>query len=245
VLGRGGDTPTGLLAALDDDLAAIDELMSSVGDRVIVDQIELRLPGNASSRELAETVAKAAELIASKRARTIPFFESSLLSGWCELLPGAVEAVSGAHSENRPVGLKIRCGGSDAAAVPGAAAVTAAVASCRRASIPLKATQGLHHPLRHFDSELATVTHGFLNLFAAGMLAMFFGLDEEQLLEVVEEEDPSAFIFSERQFIWRDCLLDLDQLAEARRSAVTSFGSCSFAEPRDELRHLGLLDVVS
>ena len=30
-----------------------------------------------------------------------------------------------------------------------------------------------------------------------------------------------------------------------RHSAVTSFGSCSFAEPRDELRHMGLLDAIS
>jgi hypothetical protein len=172
----------------------------------------------------------------------LPFFECSLLEDWRDRLRPSIEAISAVSSGDRTVGLKIRCGGAAASDVPSLAAVAAAIAACRRAAIPLKATQGLHHPFRHFDLQLETTIHGFLNLFLGGALARSLGVPEDQLLDVLGEEDSSAFSFFDDTISWCGHELDLEGIAAARRHAVTSFGSCSFVEPRDDLVEIGLLD---
>jgi hypothetical protein len=120
--------------------------------------------------------------------------------------------------------------------------VAAALAACRRAGLPLKATQGLHQPLRHVDAGLGAAVHGFLNLFVAGVLGHLHSLSEPELLAIVDEQEPTAFHFDDNGLAWRGLAAGLDDIAAARRAAVTSFGSCSFSEPRDALRELGLLD---
>ncbi len=242
VLGRGGDTPESFLSGLEADLEEVARAIDHTGARITVDQLEARLPQGLSHQRLADTLERAAELLRSLEPTPAPFFEASLVGDWRGQVADGVRAVAAAHTEVLPMGLKIRCGGVAAAAVPGAAAVTAAIAACSRAGVPLKATQGLHHPVRHFDRRLESMAHGFLNLFTAGMLAHARGLDEGRLLEVVEDEDPGSFSFGETGLAWRGEPLSELQIAKARRAAVTSFGSCSFAEPRDDLAGMGLLD---
>jgi hypothetical protein len=164
--------------------------------------------------------------VAARRLRTAP----------------QADALATAAAGGSSVGLKIRCGGLDAAAVPSTLAVAASLAACQRAGIPLKATQGLHQPVRHFDSALATTVHGFLNLFFAGVLGYAHALSEPDVLAIIEEEAAAAFRCHDRGLDWRGLAAGLDDIAAARRVAVTSFGSCSFSEPRDALRGLGLLE---
>ena len=132
--------------------------------------------------------------------------------------------------------------GLDASAVPSPQAVAAALAACRLAGVPLKATQGLHQPLRHLDGGLGATVHGFLNLLVAGVLGHLHALSERELLAIVEEVEAAAFRFDDNGLAWAGLAAGLDAIAAGRRAAVTSFGSCSFAEPRDALRELGLLD---
>jgi len=150
--------------------------------------------------------------------------------------------VARAGTPGQPAGLKIRCGGLDASAVPSPVAVAAAISACRRHRIPLKATQGLHHPVRHFDSALETTAHGFFNFFVAGVLAWNHRLTDDQLMAVVEEESAAAFRFADDGLAWRDWEVNLKQIASARTHCVTSFGSCSFTEPGDDLRQMNLVD---
>jgi hypothetical protein len=139
------------------------------------------------------------------------------------------------------VGLKIRCGGLKAAAFPSASALACALAACCAAEVPWKATAGLHHPVRRYDAALQTPMHGYLNVFGAGILAHAHELSEEQLLPILEEEDPTAFRFDARGFHWRELTAAADAITGARSTSALSFGSCSFDEPRDDLRALGLL----
>ena len=100
--------------------------------------------------------------------------------------------------------------------------------------LPFKATAGLHHPIR------TPAMHGFLNVFTAAVFA-WHGAERALLLDVIEERDPRAFAFWGDSMRWRAYTLSNAQIASARREFAHSFGSCSFTEPVDDLRELGLL----
>ena len=110
------------------------------------------------------------------------------------------------------------------------------------AGVPIKFTAGLHHPLRHFDPGMQVPVHGFVNVFTAGILAHARRLGAEQLQAILEDEEASHFVFTDEAFRWKDLSVPVDAIARARRDRVVSFGSCSFDEPREDLRALGLLE---
>ena len=116
---------------------------------------------------------------------------------------------------------KIRCGGEHVLSVDELADF---VGGCRERQLPFKATAGLHHAVRQGDA------HGFLNLLAAAVF------DEEALAE----EDAGTFRLNESHFMWRDRDAAPVEILNARELFV-GFGSCSFFEPVDELKGLGLL----
>jgi hypothetical protein len=162
-----------------------------------------------------------------------PFYEVPFGTGWRDQLSTLIPVLDG--------GFKLRCGGLETSAFPTPEQVAFALTSCVRAGLPFKATAGLHHPLRHFDPQLSVKMHGFLNVFGAGVLAATLSLSEEQVQPIIEDEDPSHFVFTDSEFRWKDFAAPLDAITRARREQVISFGSCSFDEPRDDLRALGLL----
>jgi hypothetical protein len=57
----------------------------------------------------------------------------------------------------------------------------------------------------------------------------------------VAELDPEVFVVDSERLAWRHLEATADQIAEARRTVLTSFGSCSFSEPREDLRALGIV----
>ena len=119
---------------------------------------------------------------------------------------------------------KVRCGG---ATVPSVEELAGFVRDCRELDLPFKATAGLHHPVRSDGA------HGFLNLLAAAV----FG-DEEAALA---EEEVEAFRVTADAFLWRDRSASPDEIARVRREVFVGFGSCSVAEPVEDLRALGIL----
>jgi hypothetical protein len=114
---------------------------------------------------------------------------------------------------------KVRCGGAE---VPTAEALGRFLSVCRAAGVPFKATAGLHHPLA------AEGRHGFLNVIAA----CAFG-DAAALGENVE--------LGAAGLRWRDLVASPDELERVRREQLVAVGSCSFSEPVDELKELGVL----
>jgi hypothetical protein len=157
---------------------------------------------------------------------------------------GSVEKLLGAceQSYERRTGLKIRCGGATAASVPSAAHIAFGLVACRKAGVSVKFTAGLHHPLRRHDSTLGTMTHGFLNVFVAGVLSHARGCDANVLQSMLEDEDPKHFSFDDDGLRWKALQATTDEIHAAREKAVISFGSCSFDEPREDLRALGLME---
>lgn len=141
---------------------------------------------------------------------------------------------------------KLRAGGLTPAAVPAIAAVTAFLRDCAGQRIAFKATAGLHHALRGeralvpaSGSEHALM-HGFVNLFLAAALA-WFGAETPAIERTLEEENPTAFQFDDDLLRWHHHTLIADQIEQVRRDFAIGFGSCSFAEPVDDLKALGWL----
>jgi hypothetical protein len=120
--------------------------------------------------------------------------------------PSLVETIA-----ERGASAKVRCGGGT---VPSVAELATFIRACRAASVPFKATAGLHHPVRR-DGE-----HGFLNLLAAAA--------SDDVEAMLESEDPAELLAVE---------------ARRARQALRSIGSCSFWEPVDGLKALGVLPL--
>lgn len=117
---------------------------------------------------------------------------------------------------------KLRCGPS----VPSTGDLAGAIRACRANGVPFKATAGLHHAVAQEGQ------HGFLNLLAAAV----FGEEEAALAEA----DAGAFRLDGDVLRWRGRTASAADVEEGRRLFV-AFGSCSFSEPVDDLRALGLL----
>ena len=129
-------------------------------------------------------------------------------------------------------------GGVVGSTIAAAGGISAAVVAARAHDVPWKATAGLHHPVRGMHD--GTVMHGFLNLFIAGIALQAEALDAARIGEVLAEEDPRAFVIDPTHIGWQDVRVEAEAVAAARERCV-SFGSCSFDEPVDDLRELGIL----
>ncbi|MDQ1403485.1 MAG: hypothetical protein QOG03_1801 [Actinomycetota bacterium] len=138
-------------------------------------------------------------------------------------------------------GAKIRCGGATADLYPSPGAVAAFVAECAQLGVRMKATAGLHHPVRAVDPATGITNHGFLNVVGAAVLAHGGTTDEAILTALVAEEDPAAFTLNHEIYRWRDLAANAAQIADARRELFVGIGSCSFTEPVGDLVSLGML----
>jgi hypothetical protein len=141
---------------------------------------------------------------------------------------------------------KVRTGGVTAGAFPSTADLARFITACADEKVPFKATAGLHHPLRgnyrltdEADSE-SGMMFGFLNVFLAAAFARF-GLNEDEVREVLEETSPEVFQFDEAGVNWRAHQLTLQRLDVARNQFAMTYGSCSFEEPVADLKKIGLL----
>jgi len=155
---------------------------------------------------------------------------------------GAVARLAGARGRGEQAGIaaKVRCGGVTAGAVPPVEAVAAFLVACVAHQLPFKATAGLHHPVRHLDRADGWVQHGFLNVLGGAVLHAAGAVSAADLRALVAETDPTAFTLTAQAFAWRDAAAD-GAAVTAGRALAHGYGSCSFSEPTDALRALGLL----
>jgi hypothetical protein len=243
VLGRGGATLDDFVQATEADAALIRAFLARQKHRAAADVFEVRLPEAGGAAVAVEKAWRS--LTDNGSAAVTPYFEVSLLGDWRPRLPAAVAAIRDATRTaggDHRLGLKIRCGGLDATAIPESMAVAAAIATCRATGVPLKATQGLHHPFRHTDEALGAAVHGFLNLFTASVMAHARDLPVTRLTEIIADTDPRSFVVEAERLAWRDLEASAAEVAAARSGVLTTFGSCSFSEPRDDLQALDIID---
>lgn len=255
VLGRGGDDIASFLANLRTDLEEMNTFRAQTQERVLVDVYEVKVP--AALQEPGATGAAASwlsqtyDLLERYGPPVVtPFFEANpgndgTALRLTPLLAALAEEEFSPAAESRlrvlPGGFKLRCGGLEASAFPSVATVAAVLAACRDDDLPLKFTAGLHHPLPRRDSALGVTMHGFVNLLLAALFAYLADWTEVELATLLQDDDPSHFQFSDEAWSWQGHVLTPTQVADLRAECGLTFGSCSFDEPREELRALGWL----
>src|SRR5213596_3428650 len=216
------------LDALDETDAAIRSLSSNV-DLVSISHLEMLLPPDVDLGLLDEARSIVVDL---------PVF-------W-EVPPERAQqiiALLAEHNSDADVatfGYKLRTGGVTADALPTSAQISQALVSPATHQLPIKFTAGLHHPIRHYRDEVKTKMHGFLNVLGAAVLAAEHRWDARQTSIMLEDENSHSFSFTEDFFAWREWKISTERL-QYRRKFVASFGSCSFDEPREDLRALRFL----
>jgi hypothetical protein len=244
------DQPWPISAIVDGDL---DENLDSIfafnrqhakpeNGLAIVDAVEIKVPG-ASTSAAAVFIDEALDLAPEE---IFPFFEIPVQAdpkdGEEPDFRGLIAALSGADA-----GAKLRTGGITPDAFPSADRVLEFIAACHAADVPFKATAGLHHPIRaeypltYEPNCPRGLMHGFLNVFIAATALRCRKGDPRIAADILKETNPRAFIFNDEVIRWRGLALDTMDLGTTRETFALSYGSCSFTEPVDELRALGLV----
>jgi hypothetical protein len=230
-LGKKTDDVAAFVESLKATRDAIRSFSARHGAAATINQIEMPLPDQADGDLM-------------KKIRSI--VGDLKLTGFWEAPPDSAERTIKLIAENRTsassheFGYKLRTGGVTADAFPSSAQIAAALVAATRHRVPIKFTAGLHHPLRQYREEVQTKMHGFLNVLGAAVLAAEHKWDAAQTTAMLEDEGVSSFKFDDEFFAWRDWKIGIERLRDRRRF-VTTFGSCSFDEPRDDLRALKLL----
>jgi hypothetical protein len=217
------------LEALDNADAAIRSLSRHNVDLVSMSHLEMFLPRDVDIASLKEARSIVGDL---------PVFWEAPPDRAEQTIALLAEFNSDADSPS--FGYKLRTGGVTADAFPTSMQVAKALVTPATHQLPIKFTAGLHHPLRQYREEVQTKMHGFLNVLGAAVLAAEHRWDTNQTAMMLEDENVDSFSFTADFFAWREWRIDIKRL-QYRRQFVVSFGSCSFDEPRDDLRALGFL----
>ncbi|MFC5452712.1 hypothetical protein [Paenibacillus aestuarii] len=239
VIGQRSSDEESCIRLLADSLQALERFKEQVQGAAQVEGFELPLPPIPLSPALLQAIGRGTGPLGLHTFCELTYglnkdWESRMLAGLDEIT--ALKAAGGMS-----LGLKLRTGGLSAEDFPTALQVAFVIAACRDRHLPLKFTAGLHHPVRMYRSEVQTHMHGFVNVFAAGLLAHSHQLDFKRIAEILADEQASSFQFSSEGLHWKQFSMTSSEIAAYRDEALCSFGSCSFDEPREEMRAVQLL----
>jgi hypothetical protein len=235
-----------LTSKLRESLDLIFRFQHSHPNRVRVDSVEIAFPADLSetvgvveTRDLIPAAAETIEL--SGLTGITPFFE---LTARDRRQVGIVIDAIERHNQKwtgvhcRPAAFKLRTGGLRAEAFPTVQQVAFVIENCAASGVRFKCTAGLHHSVRHYDDSVGTEMHGFLDIFGAAVLVHARSLSPSDLPSILGDKKASHFQFDEHGFAWKSMRATVEQIASARRDLITSFGSCSFEEPLEDLQEL-------
>ncbi len=130
-------------------------------------------------------------------------------------------------------GAKVRTGGVTPELYPSSENLARFIFACVVSNIPFKATAGLHHPNRNENCTVGIEEYGFLNVLAASIASMKQDATESDVESLLTCKEIDLSQFTE------------EEIAKARSEIFCSIGSCSFEEPIQDLRSMGILKEPS
>lgn len=237
IIGRGAADGDTWLNNLKEDIATMERFLDQHGRNVIIDMLELTLPldilhdGNVD--ELKILLDQAYDLLDQ-----IPYYEVPFTEGWEEMVKTAMTAI---RMHYGVAGFKLRCGGPTAEAYPTIEQIAYVLKLCLDNGIALKCAAGLDQPIRRYNDALQIKTHGFFNVFGAGLLAEHHDLSLKDIETIVADENPHHFIFDDDNFQWGHWHIPIEALETVREDSLISFGSCHIDQLRHQLHQLNLL----
>jgi hypothetical protein len=166
------------------------------------------------------------------------------LERFIEIPAGADQAELVAVLAESSCAAKIRTGGVTADRFPAAGVVARFMADALAASVPMKATAGLHHavrgayPLTYAPASSTSVMHGFANLVFAAALMAAGRIDVEMAEALLDDDRPEVFKFGGRAGSWLTAVITYGEFAEGRKRLLRSVGSCSITEPVEDVKRL-------
>lgn len=242
----GGKTTKEFLKSLDTDLKMIKGFVSEHSELIVTDNFEAKLPDDISGKNNSGACKKFLNdcsiifnehgLFGSKI-----FFEPPVNNDYEFVIEKLTYTMAESDKNGGNAGFKLRTGGVTPDLFPLSEQIAFALKACKDNKLQFKATAGLHHPIRHYNDSVSTKMHGFMNVFGAGVLAYANSLSLKEITEIVNAENAESFKFTEEEFRWNDIPSSIEQVSKARNEFVLSFGSCSFDEPREDLKKLNLL----
>lgn len=137
---------------------------------------------------------------------------------------GLITSLSGAIA-----GAKVRTGGIMPELYPTPTNLARFIHACAIAGQPFKATAGMHHPFRSENESVGVTEFGFLSVLQATAAASVHGACVEEVEQILLAPTPDFSSFNEAQ------------LEQVRAELFNSLGTCSFDDPRVDLRSMGLL----
>jgi hypothetical protein len=241
-LGKQADDAKSLVPQVEKDVKAIKAFCTSFGRRDAIDLYEVALPNTKPIATALFMIPMAAMELG--RAALPVYFEIPRTETWRDDVDAACGMIGDLRQMNAKagIGLKLRAGGLTAEAFPSDEQVACFIERCVASNVAWKATAGLHHPRRHWDEALKVWQHGFLNVFVAGVLAKVHALREADVATILADREGQNFKFEGDAIGWKDWTCSTAQIATCRSGVATTFGSCSFDEPCDDLLAMGLLE---
>ncbi|MFL6056508.1 MAG: hypothetical protein ACJ72W_26960 [Actinoallomurus sp.] len=189
--------------------------------RLVLAAVEGPLP---SGTDPVEAARQALGVLAELPADLPCHVEVPLTDGWRGALGVLAEGGRGA---------KVRCGGLRPELFPTVEGLAAFLHACAELGLPFKATAGLHHAVRYRDERTGFTHHGFLNLLLAVCRAVDGGSSGD-VAAVLRSADTAALAAEARAVP--------EHVAGRARTLLVAYGSCSTAEPLEDLQALGLVD---
>ncbi|MEP7146989.1 MAG: hypothetical protein ABI792_08260 [bacterium] len=245
-LGRGGSDLNSFKKNLEEDLAIWNKFVSGLKENINVNSFEVKIPIEIISSCDSDNIALFLDSLSNNIKQQISqpvmiFVEGSSNDKWKENTVSLINGIEIHNQKNFDTGFKLRTGGTEANAFPSSHQIAFSIRKCLDRKVPMKFTAGLHHPFPHYDSEINAAMHGFVNVFASGIIAMRHDISDSVLEEVLNDKNPLNFIFTDDNFSWNNWKVEIADIEYARKDLVLSYGSCSFDEPVEDLKSLHLL----
>jgi len=234
-------TPAEFLTHLNGNIQEIETFLQTHARNFRLELLEIPIPPEITTQ--IEKLHKYYTSIIDKIPPTVQIFIEGRYATFETVLTTLIYSLASFNHQklpphSPPLGFKLRTGGVTADAIPPTEFIAQAIYESQDADLSLKATAGLHHPIRHYDTNLGVRMHGFLNIIGATLLAKHFQLSKDVIIQILNTENPNDFQFSKQGFMWKDYKITTAEIEALRNRSFHSFGSCDFNDPRVDLKAL-------